>query len=234
MGLVQCSSAQRSPAGLVLPGAANPRGWDFVVTPTNPRRIAKVGRGLWRQDACSRAVSISPPGDTVASLGNPGHCLTTFTARKQSKTKQKQPFFLVFKLNFLCFRRCPLCPVPSLDTAEESLAPPSLLLPTRYLCTGVRSPEPSLAQICSFLCFTSSSFSHLISLSPNVPPNINLGKQLLPLAVTMGAFVSPASRSDAPGSSWRTWEAEEPSWVTKGFLKAPPSFLLCECTWGMR
>lgn len=108
------------------------------------QRIAKVGRDtsgdhlvpLLTQDACSWAVSISPQGDTVASLGNPGHCLATFTARKQSKTKQKQPFFLVFKLNFLCFRLCPLSPVPSLDTAEKSLALPSSSSPPGICARG--------------------------------------------------------------------------------------------------
>lgn len=53
----------------------------------------------------------------------------------------------------------------------------------------MRSREPSLAQMCSFFSFTSSSLSHLISLSPNIPPNIKLSKQLLPLLVTMGAFL---------------------------------------------
>lgn len=83
---------------------------------------------------------------------------------------------------------CPSLHVPPVHTMEKSLTPPSLLHSHQYLYTSLRSPKPSLTQMCSFFSFTSSSLSHLISLNPNIPPNIKLSQQLFPLPVTMEAF----------------------------------------------
>lgn len=105
-----------------------------------------------------------------------------------------------------------------MDTTEKSLASPSLLHPHQYVYTLVRSHEPSLAQMCSFFSFTSSSLSHLISLSPNIPPNIKPSKQLFPLPVTMGAFLL----SNVVTRHIRLLLEDTGSLATKGFLQRSP------------
>lgn len=63
-------------------------------------------------------------------MGNPFHCLTTLTVKKDFLPKVKK--------KFLVFQSVPLLPVLSLGTIEKGLAPSHP--PVRCLCTYVSSP----------------------------------------------------------------------------------------------
>jgi len=75
----------------------------------------------------SQVLSISTGGNSTTSLGNLCQCFITLTVEKCC---------LVFRRNLLCFSLCPLPPVPSQDTTENSPAPSSFP-PIRCLHTGI-------------------------------------------------------------------------------------------------
>jgi len=82
-----------------------------LVQPLCPSKTTKSKLSMI---VCRWLLIISKDGDTTISLGNLCRCSVTLTVKMS---------FLMFRCDLLCFSLCPVSPVQSQGTTEESLAP---------------------------------------------------------------------------------------------------------------